>query len=162
MVYLLEIDINLPKSTQAHQHRHPLYTFPRQGFTFCFMFSQIIPNHPKSSQITPKSSQTIQNHPKIIPNHRKSTPAHQHRHPLYTFSRRGSIFCFMFSQLELTKDHVLHHKSSVLSHLADVFHLLHVFLVLHVLPNYTMFSHPGWQDGTTCRAMFPDMKKRMN
>ena len=34
--------------------------------------------------------------------------------------------------------------------MVDVFHLFHV---LYVLPTYSMFSHPGWQDGTICRAL---------
>ena len=41
-------------------------------------------------------------------------------------------------------------KLSVLSHLDDVFHLFHV---LYVLPTYSMFSHPGWQDGIICGAL---------
>ena len=28
-----------------------------------------------------------------------------------------------------------------------VFHLFHVLHVTHVLQTYSMFSHPGWQDG---------------
>ena len=41
----------------------------------------------------------------------------------------------------------------------DVFYLFHVlrvlviFHVLPILPTYSMFSHPGWQDGTICTAL---------
>ena len=54
--------------------------------------------------------------------------------------------------------------SSVFSHRVDVYHLfhvLHVLYVLNVLPTYSMFSHLGWQDGTTCRALTLGMMVRM-
>ena len=47
----------------------------------------------------------------------------------------------------------MNYKGSVLSDLVDVFHLSHVFRFLHVLPNYSKFSYPGWQEGATCRAL---------
>ena len=45
-----------------------------------------------------------------------------------------------------------------MSHLVDVFHIFHVLHVLHVthvLQTYSIFSHPGWQDGTTSAALLP-------
>ena len=58
---------------------------------------------------------------------------------------------------------VLNHKWSVLRRLVNVFFLFHVLCVLpvpHVLPTYSMFFHPGCQDGTirgalrsTCEVM---------
>ena len=38
----------------------------------------------------------------------------------------------------------------LLHHLVDVFHVLHV---THVLPPYSMFSHPGWQDASISAAL---------
>ena len=45
---------------------------------------------------------------------------------------------------------VLKQKQSVLTLLIDVFHLFHV---LHVLKTFAMFSNPGLQDFTICRAL---------
>ena len=40
---------------------------------------------------------------------------------------------------------------SVLTHIVDVFPLFHV---LHILQTFSMFSNPGLQDSTICRAIF--------
>ena len=70
------------------------------------------------------------------------------------FSRRHKCRireCFESSGCQLEwQTQYLNQKYSVWSHLLNFFHVLND---LHDLPTFSIFSHPGWQDGTTCRAL---------
>ena len=92
-----------------------------------------------------------------------------------SISIQGSTFHLMFSHLDLTQDHVLQVRMlwffkrcdqceyvrlmrPLIKDINRLFWIINrvfsvIWLMFSVFSMLFMFSHPGWQDGTICRAL---------